>query len=51
MSFRTVPWWQVNPNRDMMTYLKIDDVPDIVDDPFDERMKFWESLEREIKDI
>lgn len=49
MNFRGVPWWQNNPMGKNVTFLKIDDIPALVQDPFKERMDFWESIEQKIK--
>jgi carboxylesterase type B len=43
-SFRGVQWSQVKADDAPMQYLVLDDYPEMINEPFTERLKFWKSL-------
>lgn len=44
ISYKNLLWLPVNPKESKLTYLQIDTDAELVDDPFKERVEFWESL-------
>lgn len=44
LTYNNLKWLPVNSGDTKFTYLQIDSQPDLVDDPFRERVDFWESL-------
>ncbi|CAL8100204.1 unnamed protein product [Orchesella dallaii] len=45
--FRDVEWEPVKPWENTVRYLKIDSEPSMIDEPFTERVKFWDTLEED----
>ncbi|ODN00458.1 Venom carboxylesterase-6 [Orchesella cincta] len=43
--FRNVEWEAVKPWENTVRYLNIDSEPSMIDEPFTERVKFWDDLE------
>jgi len=43
-SIRHVKWEQVNPDEGIQ-YLQLDEIPQMIPEPFQVRLDFWESLD------